>query len=139
MYLIDTNVISEMRKGINANLGVQKFFQEADKNKIGCYLSVITLGEIRCGIDLIHHRKDHIQAHILEKWLNELLIYYTNNILAFEPEAAQLWGRLRVPHAENSIDKQIAATALIHNLTLVTRNTKDFVKTGTRLFNPFSD
>jgi toxin FitB len=139
MYLIDTNVISEMRKGINANIGVQKFFQEADKNKTDCYLSVITLGEIQRGIDSIHHRKDHIQANILEKWLNELLIHYANNILAFESEAAQLWGCLRVPHAENSIDKQIAATALIHKLTLVTRNTKDFVKTSVRVLNPFSN
>jgi toxin FitB len=139
MYLIDTNVISEMRKGINANLGVQAFFQEADKNKKDCYLSVITLGEIRRGIDLIHDRKDHAQANLLEQWFNALIIDYFSNILAFEPEAAQLWGRLRVPHAENGIDKQIAATALIHNLTLVTRNTKDFVKTGVRLLDPFSD
>ena len=63
---------------------------------------------------------------------------YGNQILALDADVAQVWGRLRVPHHENALDKQIAATALVYDLTLVTRNTKDFVSTGVRVLNPFA-
>lgn len=138
MYLIDTNVVSEARKGDRANTSVRTFFAEARRNGTDLYLSAITIGELRRGADLIRHRGDPAQAAQLDKWLLELLTEYTGNILAFDHEVAQIWGRLRVPHHENAIDKQIAATALIHDLTLVTRNTVDFVGTGTRLLNPFN-
>ena len=62
---------------------------------------------------------------------------YADNILGFSTEEAQVWGRLRVPHYENALDKQIAATALTHDITLVTRNTVDFEGTGVRILNPF--
>jgi toxin FitB len=137
MYLIDTNVISELRKQKNANLGVKSFFMELSSNKI--YLSCITIGEIRRGIDLMTHRGDILQAEALENWLSELLQEYKNRIVIFEQEAAQLWGKLRAPRHENAIDKQIAAIALIHDLTLVTRNTADFLNTGVKLINPFTD
>jgi len=70
----------------------------------------------------------------LEKWLDKLLVKYQDFILDFDKNIAQLWGRLRVPQPENALDKQIAATALIHNLTVVTRNHKDFTKTGVRTY-----
>lgn len=77
------------------------------------------------------------QANQLEKWLEALLTEYQDHILDINQDIAQLWGRLRVPHPENTLDKQIAATALIYELTVVTRNHKDFVKTGVRVLNPF--
>lgn len=138
MYLIDTNVISEARKDKAANRGVQAFFKDAATRSTGLYLSVITVGELRRGVELIRHRGDLPQSEKLEAWLAKLLATYASLILPLDQDIAQLWGRLRVPHHENAIDKQIAATALIHDLTLVTRNTRDFADTGVRLLDPFT-
>ncbi|WP_332454942.1 type II toxin-antitoxin system VapC family toxin [Oleiphilus messinensis] len=98
----------------------------------------MTIGELRRGVELIKHRGDISQSEILEQWLERLLEDYSDNILPFTVDEAQVWGRLRVPNYENSIDKQIAATALIYDLCLVTRNTKDFMSTGVQLLNPFN-
>lgn len=138
MYLIDTNVLSEPRKGQRANFGVISFFKEAKSSGVGLFVSVVTLGEIRRGVESIRYRGDILQAEILDVWLDKVLSEYKNSVLAFGKSEAQLWGRLQVPHYENAIDKQIAATALLYDLTLVTRNTKDFKSTGVKLFNPFS-
>ncbi len=138
MYLIDTNVVSECRKRNKANAGVQTFFTEASARESFLYLSVITIGELRRGIELIRHRGDIPQASQLEKWLGALLEDYSDRILDFTSDDAQLWGRLRVPRYENAIDKQIAASALSNDLTLVTRNTGDFDGMGVRLLNPFT-
>lgn len=137
MYLIDTNVISEARKGARANAGVRAFFDRVTSESIDCYLSVVTLGELQRGVELIRHRGDHPQAAQLEAWLDSILTEYADNLLDFEREAARLWGSLRAPRHEHAIDKQLAATALVHDLTLVTRNTADFAATGVRLLNPF--
>ena len=75
----------------------------------------------------------------LEQWLNALLREYQDCILDLDQDMAQLWGRLRVPHPENALDKQIAATALIHDLTVVTRNVSDFQSSGVQLINPWAD
>ncbi|WP_177420852.1 type II toxin-antitoxin system VapC family toxin [endosymbiont of Lamellibrachia barhami] len=101
------------------------------------FISVVTVGELRRGVELIRHRSDTLQATQLENWLDLLLTDYQDHILDINPDIAQLWGRLRVPHPENALDKLIAATALIHDLTVVTRNHKDFKTTGVRLLNPF--
>ncbi len=138
MYLIDTDVISELRKGTRASPGVRKFFADAAREEAALYLSVITLGELRQGVERIRYRGDIAQAAELERWLEKLKSDYRDNILPLEDDAADLWGRLRVPHPENPLDKQIAAIALIYDLIIVTRNIDPFEPTGARLHNPFS-
>lgn len=138
MYLIDINVISEARKGRAADEGVQAFLRESAVQGTRLWLSAVTVGELRRGVDLIRHRGDHVQARRLESWLTDMIEEYREFILPFDFDAAQIWGRLRVPHPENGLDKQIAATALLHDLTVVTRNTRYFADTGVRLLNPFS-
>ena len=137
MYLIDTNVISELRKKNKANPGVQAFFREVSQQSQQLYLSVITIGELRRGVEIIRYRGDITQARQLECWLKNLMRDYSQYILEFGETEASIWGRLRVPHHENAIDKQIAATAITYDLTLVTRNTRDFINTGARVLNPF--
>ncbi|HSK28631.1 MAG TPA: type II toxin-antitoxin system VapC family toxin [Candidatus Limnocylindria bacterium] len=137
MYLIDTNVISEARKREKANRGVRRFFDKARTHDDPLFVSVITVGEIRRGIEIIRYRGDKPQARRLEAWLEVVLRDFDERILEFGNEESQVWGRLRVPHHENAIDKQIAATALTHDLILVTRNVDHFKGLGVRLFNPF--
>ena len=139
MYLIDTNVISEARKGSKANRGIKRFFQQAAADDVPVFISVVTVGELRRGVESVRHRGDDRQAEKLEKWLEDLLAEFRDCILEFDTDTAQLWGLLRVPHPENALDKQIAATALIHDLTVVTRNDRDFIATGVALMNPFID
>lgn len=139
MYLIDTNVISEARKQTRANSGVLAFFDEVATADHAIYLSTITIGELRRGVELIRNRGDLDQAVMLENWLIEILTLFSQRILAFDTEAAQVWGRLRVPDLAHALDKQIAAIALVNDLIVVTRNVADFAGTGVRVENPFVD
>ena len=138
MYLIDTDVISELRKKERANPGVVAFFKEVAASDAPLYVAAVTIGELRRGIELVRHRGDAKQAQTLERWLGRLLDDFGDSVLVFDADVAQVWGRLRVPHPENPLDKQIAATALIHDLVLVTRNVKHFSATGVKLSNPFT-
>jgi len=138
MYLVDTNVISEVRKKSKAHSGVKKFFRQAIASEAKIFISVITIGELRRGVEIIRYRGDVRQADRLEKWLTALLADYRDHILDINQDIAQLWGRLRTPFPENALDKQIAATALIYELSIVTRNYKDFARTGVQVLNPFS-
>jgi predicted nucleic acid-binding protein len=138
MYLIDTDVISEARKGANANSGVRKFFAAAERDNTPVYLSAVTIGELRHGVEIIRHRGDGPQAQLLERWLNRVTDTYEDSILAFDAETAQVWGRLRVPNPKNPLDKQIAAIAIINDLMVVTRNINHFRLTGVRVLNPFN-
>lgn len=136
MFLIDTNVISEARRGLRANFGVREFFRTADADET--FLAAITLGELRRGVKKVHFLGDAPQAQLLAQWLEIVEQNFVGRILPFDSDCAHVWGRLMVPHPQHPIDKQIAAIALIHDLTVVTRNTADFAGTGTKLLNPFS-
>ena len=135
MYLFDTNVVSELRKGVRANSGVVAFFADLRADEI--YLSVQTIGELRRGVENIRHRGDIKQAERLDAWLDSVLADHGMRILEFDRECAQVWGKLMSPNPQHPVDKQIAAIALVYDLTVVTRNTADFERTGARLLNPF--
>lgn len=137
MYLIDTNIISEARKGKRAAPGVQHFFRRVIAEDSPVFLSVVTVGELRRGVELIRHRGDKDQAATLEAWLARLLEDFGDKLLDVDSDVAQVWGSLRVPHPENALDKQIAATALIHSLTVVTRNERHFRGFGVPVLDPF--
>lgn len=138
VYLLDTDVISELRKGDAANAGVRAFFKSIKRSKAAVYLSVITVGELRTGIERIRRRNDDAQAAKLERWLYSVLSHYEECILPVDTTVAQVWGRLRVPLRENPLDKLIAATALVYGLCVVTRNTVHFSATGAEVVDPFS-
>lgn len=137
MYLIDTNVISELRKRDNANRGVTAFFGEMKGASTPCYLSVITVGELRRGIEIIRHRGDSKQADAMTSWYEGLLGQFSDHILPIDKDVATMWALLRVPNYENALDKFIAATALIYSLQVITRNVKGFERCGVATINPF--
>ena len=138
MYLVDTDVISESRKGAKANAGVQLFFESARTHSSALLLSAVTIGELRRVVDAVRHRGEKLQSQRLERWLNRVTREFANAILPIDHETAQIWGRLSVPNHENSLEKQIAAIALIHDLTVVTRNIAGYTTIGVKTLNPFS-
>jgi toxin FitB len=134
MYLIDTNVLSERRKGSKADLGVVEFFRHAPNE---LFLPVQVAGEIEGGIERLRQRGDHPQSRVLEKWYRGVLAEFSDHVLSFDLDCAKIWGVLIGANEQHSIDKQIAAIALLHDLTVVTRNTAHFSGTGARTLNPF--
>ena len=138
MYLVDTDVISEARKGNRGNAGVRAFLSRASQEGAELYLSAVTIGELRQGVARIRHRGDKAQAQRLEQWLLRVTFAYADRILPLDEETAHIWGRLRVPNPENPLDKQIAATALIHDLEVISRNVAHYAATGVRVKNPFT-
>jgi predicted nucleic acid-binding protein len=133
-FLVDTNIIAELRKGARTNARVRAWFAELDSDAI--VLSVLTIGEIRRGIDNVR-RRDAPAARALERWLQRLIADYQDRILPVDVAVAEEWGRLNVPDPIPVIDGLLAATARIHGLTLATRNTKDAARTGVQVVNPF--
>jgi predicted nucleic acid-binding protein len=137
MYLIDTNVVSEARKGASANRGVIAFLENGAALEDVVFLSAISIGELRRSVELIRRRGDADQADRLEAWLATVVNSFGDRILGLDADVAQIWGRLRVPDPSHALDKQIAATALVNGLTLVTRNVADFAGLGVEMANPF--
>ena len=134
-HLLDTNIISELRKGARCALPVKKWFDAVANESV--YLSVLILGEIRRGIEL-RRRKDPTTAQSLEKWLTGLELGYADKILPITNRISDRWGRLSALSSCPPIDGLLAATALEHDLTLVTRNVPDVHRTGVSYLNPFS-
>ena len=133
-YLIDTNVISELRKGARADLRVVDWFAGLAEDDL--YLSVLTVGEIRKGIERIRLR-DRRAAASLERWLHEVIDAHRDRILPIDQTVAEEWGRLNVPDPLPVVDGLLAATAAVHGLVLATRNVKNLLRTGVSLLNPF--
>jgi hypothetical protein len=133
--LVDTNVRSELRKGAKANAGVREFFERAPPD--AHYIVVQSIGELRASVESIRRGGDRAQADRLEAWLHAAMSEVADHILDFDAECAEVWGVLRARSPHNQVDKQIAAIALIHDLTIVTRNAKDFAGTGAKTYNPF--
>jgi predicted nucleic acid-binding protein len=137
VYLIDTNVVSEARKGDRANQGVVAFFRNLADSGDLAFLASISIGELRRSVELIRRRGDADQAKRLQAWLGTIVDAFAERILPLDADAAQVWGHLSVPNPDHALDKQIAAIALVNDLTLVTRNVADFEGLGVRLKNPF--
>jgi len=135
-YLLDTNVISEIRKEHKTHPNVSRWWSQVKENSV--HLSVLLVGEIRKGIDLLHHRNDLAAAASLERWLNLLTHAYVDRIIPIDTAVAEEWGRMNVPNPISTIDGLMAATAKVHNLILVTRNEKDILHTGVQYINPFN-
>jgi predicted nucleic acid-binding protein len=135
-YLLDTNVLSELRKGRRCDEGVASWFAGVSAEEI--YLSVLTVGEIRKGIENIR-RRDQLTAKVLEAWLRQLVATHSDRILPVDQAIAELWGRFNVPDPMSFLDILLAATASVKGLTLVTRNLKDVERTGVECLNPFRD
>ena len=133
-FLLDTNILSEIRKKERCDANVKAWFNEVNDDSI--YLSILVTGEIRKGIALMR-RKDPIQSLVLEQWLATIGEYYSGRILAFDSETCDIWGKLNAIRPLPVIDSLLAATALQNHLTLVTRNVKDVDGIGVKLFNPF--
>ena len=89
-YLVDTDVISEARKGEKANAGVRQFFRDAERDDLQLYLSAVTIGELRQGVEIVRHRGDDVQTHALERWLNRVVSTYEGSILGFDEEVAEI-------------------------------------------------
>lgn len=132
-WLVDTNVLSELRKGDRANGGVRAWFADAREDEL--FTSVLVLGEVRRGIESIR-RRDPTAAIALEQWLARLTTTFSDRVLPIDAHVADRWGALNVPNPIPTVDGLLAATALAHDLVLVTRNTRDVERTGVRLLDP---
>lgn len=132
-WLIDTNVVSELRKGDRANEGIRAWFAQSNEDEL--FTSVLVLGEIRRGIESIR-RRDTPSALALEQWLNRLTADFGERVLPIDVRVADRWGTLNVPNPVPTVDGLLAATALVHELILVTRNVRDVANTGVRVLDP---
>jgi predicted nucleic acid-binding protein len=134
-FLLDTNVISELRKGRRANSNVTSWFAQIADEEI--FLSVVTIGEIRRGVESVR-RRDPDSAAYLDRWLARLSEAHGERILPVDRAIAEEWGRMNVPNPLPVIDGLLAATARVLGLTLVTRNIDDVEATGVELLDPFA-
>ena len=134
-YLLDTNVISELRKGDRCDANVKAWYAGVGETDI--FLSVLVLGEMRRGIERIR-RRDPQQTSILERWLQETALKFSGRILPVDDMIAEFWGRTYYVRNVPVIDGLLAATAIAHDMTLVTRNVSDVEGLGARVLDPFS-
>jgi toxin FitB len=135
MYLIDTNIISEVGKGRRCDRHVAAWYRATRDDEL--FLSVLVVGEIRQGIERLRPRNRQ-RAAALEDWLGEVTESYGERVLPIDERVAQIWGRMNANEPLAAVDSLLAATAEAHGLTLVTRNLKDIERSGVRCLNPFA-
>jgi len=134
-YLLDTNILSELRKENRCDAGVRQWFEEARSEDL--FISVLVLGEIRHGIERIRQR-DQAQAGALEKWLRRVSAEFADRVLPVGEKIADQWGRLGLRQPVPVLDAFLAATAITHELIVVSRDEAGFRNTGVQVVNPFS-
>jgi predicted nucleic acid-binding protein len=134
-YLIDTNVLSEMIKP-RPSPSVVAWVSNADE--ASCFLSALTVGELRKGVRRLQVRGSTTRAERLESWLTETEIGYGDRVLAVDSAVARAWADLDAGRTLPVVDALIAATAAVYGLTVVTRNQPDFAGSGVPVLNPFS-
>jgi predicted nucleic acid-binding protein len=135
-FLIDTSILFELQKGEAADVGVKIWYAKCSPNKL--YLSVLAVGEIRQGIERLRLR-DPRQAEQVDQNLTALLLAMHGRILPITESVVQQWGLINAIDPLYAIDSLLAATALEHGLTLVTRNATDIQRSGATCLNPFSE
>ena len=133
MFLLDTDVLSALRRRDRHPEAAQWL---ATQQTSDLHLSVMTIGEVQRGIAQ-QERHNPPFAQDLASWLARVLTWYGDRVLPFDVSTAQRWGRLSASLGHDSVDLMIAATALEHGLTVVTRNVRDFALTEVQVFNPF--
>jgi toxin FitB len=134
-FLIDTNVVSELRKGARADAGVRAWFDTHRSDQL--WLSVLVIGELRRGVELLR-RRDEEAGTRLGEWLDSITSGFDDRILPITIDECERWALLNVPDPVPVVDGLLAATALEHHLALVTRNTADVERTGVTTINPFT-
>lgn len=135
-FLLDTNILSELRKGTRCDAGVRNWIESVAAEEL--FISVLVLGEIRQGVERIR-RRDQQQARALEKWLQTILVHFSDRILPVDEKVADQWGRLGSKQPVPILDAFLAATALVHNLTVVSRDHDGFKNSGVKVLNPFAE
>jgi hypothetical protein len=134
--LVDTNVISELKRGRNADTAVVAWFGSMPPERI--FTSVIVLGEIRRGIELIA-RRDKPQAVFLERWYMDMRTRLDDRVLAVDEAVVTIWSKISVPDMLPAYDGLIAATALAHGMAIVTRNALDYRRVGIEVIDPWAE
>jgi toxin FitB len=133
MYLLDTNVVSELRRA-RPHGAVLAWLQDVQDQDL--HISAVTIGEIQSGIE-ITREQDEARGAAIEAWLDEVAGTY--NVLSMDAQTFRVWARLMHRRADHLIeDAMIAATAAVHHLTVVTRNVRDFEDLGVPTLNPFA-
>jgi toxin FitB len=133
-YLLDTNVISELRKRSKIDAGILKWSSGTDPQ--AQYTSVVVIGELRRGVER-KRLQDPLQADVLERWLERSIANFEGRILNIDQQVATVWGRMGIPDPVPVIDGLIAATAKVHDLTVVTRDKAILAMKDVKSINPF--
>ncbi|MCA3288424.1 MAG: type II toxin-antitoxin system VapC family toxin [Roseomonas sp.] len=133
-WLVDTNIISEVRKGARCHLAVAAWWSGVEDRDL--FLSTLTIGEIRRGVEAVRTREPD-KARALEAWLQAIMQAFGPRILGIDAAVAESWGRISAIRSVPVVDALLAATASVHGLILVTRNATDVAGLGVRVLNPF--